>query len=187
MDDLDDDVFDEMPREKFLADLQATRDGPASEDIELGPQEPFALVHGDFCGRNIMVHDGHVKAVLDWEFAGSYPLSEILGGIGIEMFELEDENLLENEHWSDVIRDKIVDRAREKGWDDERIQLLVGEGNGELQLARREMIPMGGPGDDEGSLKSDGDVGTAAEDVSVGVDTLVIREDSTDDKNSRLD
>lgn len=185
MNDLDDDVFDEMPREKFLAELKATRDGLASENIELGPQEPFALVHGDFCGRNIMIHDGHVKAVLDWEFAGSYPLSEILGGIAIEVFELEDENLLENEHWSDVIRDKIVDRARDKGWQEERIQLLVGEGNGELQLARREMVPMGGLSDDGNSAEGDEDV-SAAEDLGVDVVALSVREHSIDE-GSHLD
>lgn len=43
--------------------------------------------------RNIVVHDGHISAVIDWVFAGSYPMSELLGGVGVELFELEDEIL----------------------------------------------------------------------------------------------
>lgn len=35
----------------------------------------YAIVftHGDFYPRNIMVKDGHVKAIIDWEMAGWYP------------------------------------------------------------------------------------------------------------------
>lgn len=175
-----------MPRDKFISDLQATRDALIKDPAPFLPQEPFAFVHGDFCGRNIMVHEGHVKAVLDWEFAGSYPLSELLGGDGIEMFELENENLMEHMQWSDIIRDKIIERAEDRGWDDAKIDLLVGEGNRELQLARREMIPMGGPSDNRGPVEGDGD-GGAAEDVGANVETLAIRETSTDVKSSHLD
>ena len=110
-------------------------------------------MHGDFCGRNMMVHNGSISAVIDWEFAGSYPLSELLGGTGVELFELEDDNLLEYRQWSDRIRDATVEKARSRGWEEDRMALLVGPGNRELQLARLEMIPMD---DDADSVEDDG-------------------------------
>ena len=76
-------------------------------------------------------------------------MSELLGGTGIELFELEDENLVEYGQWSDRIRDAVVEKARARGWEEGKIALLVGEGNRELQLARREMVPMGGSSTDE--------------------------------------
>lgn len=103
----------------------------------------------------MMIHNGKINAIIDWEFAGSYPLSELLGGTGIEMFELEDDNLLEHSEWSDKIRDSIVEKARARGWDDEKLELLVGEGNRELQLARQEMIPMLDVDVEEGSTPGD--------------------------------
>lgn len=140
--DVNEDVFESTSKEKFIESLRTARDKLISEESSFLPQEPFALVHGDFCGRNIMVHQGHVRAVIDWEFAGSYPLSELLGGVGVELFELEDENLLEYGQWSDRIRDAAVEKARNRDWDEDKVALLVGQGNREVQLARREMIPM---------------------------------------------
>jgi len=34
--------------------------------------------------------------------------------------------------WSDRINEMAVEKARARGWDEERIELLVGEGNMEL-------------------------------------------------------
>jgi aminoglycoside phosphotransferase (APT) family kinase protein len=31
---------------------------------------PVSLVHGDFCPKNLLVHDGTVAGIIDWEFAG---------------------------------------------------------------------------------------------------------------------
>jgi aminoglycoside phosphotransferase len=54
--------------------------------------EPFVLVHGDFHGRNIIMRGSQVQGVLDWEFAGAYPLSELLGGgIGVDILEVDDD------------------------------------------------------------------------------------------------
>ena len=130
-----------MPKENFIASLQATRDRLAADPSPFLPQEPFALVHGDFCGQNMMIHKSRIAAIIDWEFSGSYPLSEILGGMGIELFELDDDNMREHHQWSDRIRDGIVDKARAKGWKEDDIGLLVGAGNQDLQLARIEMFP----------------------------------------------
>jgi aminoglycoside phosphotransferase (APT) family kinase protein len=31
---------------------------------------PVSLVHGDFCPKNLLIHDGAVVGIIDWEFAG---------------------------------------------------------------------------------------------------------------------
>ena len=116
-----------------------------------------------------MVHNGHIRAVIDWEFAGSYPLSEVLGGTGIGFFELEDENLREYGEWSDRLRHLIVNKARARGWEEEKTALLVGPGNEELQLARREMGPWDMP---EGDADDDGD--SDIKDSEKGVSRLSI-------------
>ena len=89
-----------------------------------------------------MVKDGRIKAILDWEFAGSYPLSELLGGMGVDIVEVEDkESEDENDVWSGKIVGLVEEVAREKGWTDEKIRLLVGHGNRDLQKVRVEMFP----------------------------------------------
>lgn len=39
----------------------------------LGGEYPIVFTHGDVAARNIMVRDGRIVAILDWEFAGWYP------------------------------------------------------------------------------------------------------------------
>ena len=107
---LDEGLFETTPKEHFIESLRTCRDRLFSDISSFLPQEPFALMHGDFCGRNTTVHDGHISAVIDWEFAGSCPLSELLGGVGGELFELEDDNLLEYRQWSDRIKDGVVEK-----------------------------------------------------------------------------
>lgn len=41
--------------------------------VEVMTGHEIVLTHGDFDPRNILVHDGKVVAILDWEFAGYYP------------------------------------------------------------------------------------------------------------------
>ncbi|KAJ4316476.1 hypothetical protein N0V84_007832 [Fusarium piperis] len=40
---------------------------------QLGVEHPIVFTHGDIAARNILVRDGHIVALLDWEFAGWYP------------------------------------------------------------------------------------------------------------------
>lgn len=40
---------------------------------QLGSEYPIVFTHGDIAARNIMVRDGRIVALLDWEFAGWYP------------------------------------------------------------------------------------------------------------------
>jgi len=140
--DIDQDFFEDIPKEDFIKSLQDTRQSIAEDDIAFQPEETFVLVHGDLHGRNIMMKDGHIEAILDWEFAGSYPLSELLGGMGVDVLEVEDdEGEVENNSWSDVIVKLAGEIAKSRGWDDRRLGLLVGDGNFELQKARVEMFP----------------------------------------------
>lgn len=140
--DIDQDFFEDVPKEDFIKSLQDTRQSIAEDDTAFQPEEPFVLVHGDLHGRNIMMKDGHIEAILDWEFAGSYPLSELLGGMGVDVLEAEDdEGEVENNSWSEVIVKLAGEIAKSRDWDDRRLGLLVGDGNLELQKARVEMFP----------------------------------------------
>lgn len=40
---------------------------------QLGADYPIVFTHGDIAARNIIIRDGRVVALLDWEFAGFYP------------------------------------------------------------------------------------------------------------------
>lgn len=104
------DLFEDVSREDFVRQLGAERTAISQDTSAFLPEEPFVLVHGDLHGRNIMVKDGHIKAILDWEFAGAFPLSELLGGMGFDIVEAEDEDSAdENSLWSE----KIVSLAGE--------------------------------------------------------------------------
>ena len=119
------------------------------------------LVHNDVHGRNIMMRDKHISAVLDWEFAGSYPLSELLSGGGVDVLEMETEADVE-ENWvlSDRIRDLVGATARmRRGWSEDRVGVLLGKGNAEFQAARVEMIPEDCCGEDEELEEVEGVVG----------------------------
>ena len=140
--DIDEDLFDAVSKEEFIKSLHETRDRLASSPSIFLPEQPFTLVHNDFNGRNIMMRGKKIAAILDWEFAGSYPLSEALGGTGVDMLEVVDEETEEESFaWSDRVVTLVAEAARARGWDEARVELLVGMGNEELGLARIEMIP----------------------------------------------
>ncbi|WP_405063736.1 aminoglycoside phosphotransferase family protein [Kribbella sp. NBC_01505] len=44
---------------EFLRQELTTREAP-----------PVSLVHGDFCPKNILIHEGTVAGLIDWEFSG---------------------------------------------------------------------------------------------------------------------
>ncbi|VZH91408.1 unnamed protein product [Fusarium fujikuroi] len=41
---------------------------------QLGADYPIVFTHADISSRNIMVRDGRIVAILDWEWAGWYPV-----------------------------------------------------------------------------------------------------------------
>ena len=140
--DLDASLFDVVPRDEFIKSLQATRSRLASFPSTFLPEQPYALVHNDINGRNIMMQNKKIAAVLDWEFAGSYPLGEMLAGRGVDMLEMVDEETAEeNSIWSLRMLELVAEAARGRGWEEAKVEVLVGEGNEELGLARMEMVP----------------------------------------------
>jgi Phosphotransferase enzyme family len=88
--------------------------------------EPFVLVHGDFNGRNIMMQGSKVRAILDWEFSGAYPLSELVGGVGIDVLEvIDDDSEEENSKWSRRIMAMVGETARQYGGQSAQKILIV--------------------------------------------------------------
>ena len=74
-----------------------------------------------------------IRAIIEWGSAGSYPLRGLLGGGWSDLFELEDDSLLEHRRWSDKITDMVVEKVRSRGWDEDQVALLVGAGKREVQ------------------------------------------------------
>ncbi|WP_152363909.1 phosphotransferase family protein [Microlunatus speluncae] len=61
--------------------VEETLDSTAAAVIERGaaflrrevstrPAPPLSLAQGDFCPKNLLIHDGTISGVIDWEFAG---------------------------------------------------------------------------------------------------------------------
>jgi len=40
------------------------------QEVTTRAAPPFSLAHGDFCPKNLLIHDGTVVGIIDWEFAG---------------------------------------------------------------------------------------------------------------------
>lgn len=64
-------------REGIVTALRSSQEGPfteiVAEFIRALPQHRIVLTHSDFTPRNILVHQGKVVAILDWEMAGYNP------------------------------------------------------------------------------------------------------------------
>ncbi|TGJ88489.1 hypothetical protein E0Z10_g375 [Xylaria hypoxylon] len=137
--DIDADLFGDVPVQAFVENLKRERRSFVEADIV---DEPFVLVHGDFHGRNILARGDQITAVLDWEFAGSYPLSETLAGSDFHVVEATNKELgEENTVWGNKIRHFIQHEVTKRGWDRSRIGLLMGGGGMDLAQARVEMLP----------------------------------------------
>ncbi|KAI0906970.1 kinase-like domain-containing protein [Ustulina deusta] len=137
--DIDVDLFEDVTVQEFAETLRQKRAALAEANIV---DEPFVLVHGDFHGRNILAQGDQITAILDWEFAGSYPLGEILSSGDIDVVDADSEELdEENWKWGSKIRQFIQREAMKRSWDQSRIDLLMGDGDLELGKARVEMIP----------------------------------------------
>ncbi|KAH9997458.1 kinase-like domain-containing protein [Xylariaceae sp. FL0662B] len=136
--DIDMDFFTETSVESFVTTLRKKRDVLAKAEIV---DEPFVLIHGDFHGRNILARDGQLVAILDWEFAGSYPLSETLPAGTIDVTELEnDEECDESVAWGRKIQGLIRHTAAYRGWSPEKIDMLMGYENKEQRYETTELI-----------------------------------------------
>lgn len=138
--DIDSDFFELTSVEDFVQQLRNKK--RQLETSFVAEDEPFVLVHGDFHGRNIIMRGTQVQAVLDWEFAGAYPLGELLGGMGVDVLEVvDDESEEDNALWSREIVRRVEETARQRGWDQKELALLLGNGDPVLGQARIEMVP----------------------------------------------
>jgi Phosphotransferase enzyme family len=92
--DIDFTLFKKTSLEQLVHQLRVKR--KLLETNFVAANEPFVLVHGDFNGRNIMMRGLKVMAVQDWEFSGTYPLSELVAGsVGVDVVETVDDDLEE--------------------------------------------------------------------------------------------
>ncbi|KAK3686515.1 hypothetical protein LTR37_019762 [Vermiconidia calcicola] len=138
---LDQDLFEEIKPAEFVRTLKEKRASVEAE-LDASPRtEPFVLCHNDLQGRNILMRGTEIAAVIDWEFAGSYPLSE-LNSDGMEVLEMvDDETEEECMRWSSKISELVEQVTRERGWAEDDIELLTSSGDRTLQSVRVEMMP----------------------------------------------
>lgn len=136
----EDDLFADVNREDFVEELKRRRSKAQQQFVKSSiNMEPLVLCHNDLHGRNILVQGTKIVGVIDWEFAGSFPLSELVDG-GVEVLEIRDEQL-EGEcfEWCERIEKLIEDVAIKRMEKD--IEPLTGAGDPIFQAARVEMFP----------------------------------------------
>lgn len=68
-------AVDTVEREMGASGVAVVERGPGLLATVMGerPARAHVLVHGDFLPKNLVVRDGRVVGVIDWEFAGSAP------------------------------------------------------------------------------------------------------------------
>lgn len=108
--------------------------------------EPHVLVHGDFHAGNMLAHEGRLVGVVDWEFSGTYPLSELVGAIAILQIsglpnERDGMTEQEEDRWHARYLEELQLLIKERGWKDEDVTALMGGGHRMLQKARSIMFP----------------------------------------------
>lgn len=147
----DEEDFEKISRDAFVQHLRDKIETVKAE-LESHPKiEPFVLCHNDLQGRNILMKGTEIAAVIDWEFAGSFPLSE-LSDTGVEVLEMtNDESVEECVKWLHKISDLTHEIAKERGWTEKDLALLTSDGDRTLQECRMEMHPSFAfdPGDDD--------------------------------------
>ncbi|OJJ87362.1 phosphotransferase family protein [Aspergillus glaucus CBS 516.65] len=142
-------AFEETSVSSFISQLQRERDAILEDDsvFQKIDAEPLVLVHEDFHSSNMLVLDGHLVGVLDWEFSGVYPLSELLGAAAI--LQISGPRRYENEEWTEQEEmkwqghylEEIQRVTRQRGWTEQDITTVMGGGHYILQKARSVMFP----------------------------------------------
>lgn len=85
--------------------------------------------------------------MVDWEFAGTYPLSDILGPMDMiylsEEFYKSDPEIAhaEEEKWNAQVIKDVESVARKRGWHDRDVKTLLGESHQIFLKAGFEMFP----------------------------------------------
>lgn len=104
------------------------------------------LVHEDFHAGNMLIRDGEIVGVLDWEFSGMYPLSQLLLPaqilqISMPLSDRNDQTELEEDQWDERFRRTVGEIVKERGWAEKDVQTLLSGGHVELKVARKIMFP----------------------------------------------
>ncbi|KAL3471769.1 kinase-like domain-containing protein [Aspergillus californicus] len=76
------------------------------------PAEPYTFTHGDLTHVNIMVEDGHVTGIIDWEGSGFFPVWWEFAKAGIGLSDTDAE-------WKALLRKYMPDHAEAREfWQD---------------------------------------------------------------------
>lgn len=143
------DVFTDISISAFIERLQHERNTLATQDSSVFEQidaEPHVLVHEDFHAGNMLVHEGHLAGIVDWEFSGTYPLSELVGFTAILQIsgpadERDDITEQEEDRWHARYLKELEHVVKERGWKDKDVSTLMSDGHHLLHKARSIMFP----------------------------------------------
>lgn len=144
------DFFEDSTVDDFIDILKRRRQELEDGGLDTFRQidsEPLVLVHEDFHAGNMLVRDGKVVGVLDWEFSGVYPLSQLLLPaqilqISMPLSDRDDQTELEEDHWDERFRRTVGEIVKERGWAEKDVQTLLSGGHVELRVARNIMFPL---------------------------------------------
>lgn len=94
----------------------------------------------------MLAHEGRLVGVVDWEFSGTYPLSELVGPIAILQIsgladERDDMTEQEEDRWHARYLEELERIIKEREWKDEDVSTLMGGGHRMLHKARSIMFP----------------------------------------------
>ncbi|PYI31595.1 kinase-like protein [Aspergillus indologenus CBS 114.80] len=95
---------DELWAEMDLALKDITEDARLRLRERMPPATPYTFTHGDLTYVNIMVQDGRLTGILDWEAAGYFPVwwEFTCAGIGLSQ---------EDKEWKDLLRRFMPDHT----------------------------------------------------------------------------
>ncbi|KAK2777036.1 hypothetical protein FQN53_002428 [Emmonsiellopsis sp. PD_33] len=139
-------AFEKVTVAEFVEFLKLEKE-KVSRDVELFQAldaEPRVLVHMDFHAGNMLARDGRLVGVVDWEFSGVYPLSQLLGPIQpIEISKSGRDGATEAEEdeWHRRYRQELEKIVRQRGWSEENIKILLGDGWPVFKRVRTVMFP----------------------------------------------
>ncbi|KAK2809434.1 hypothetical protein FQN50_003893 [Emmonsiellopsis sp. PD_5] len=139
-------VFEKVTVAEFVEFLKLEKE-KVSRDVQLFQAldaEPRVLVHEDFHAGNMLARDGRLVGVVDWEFSGVYPLSELLGAsqpIQVSESGRDGATEAEEDEWDRRYRQELEKIVRQRGWTEENIKTLLGGGWSALQRVSTVMFP----------------------------------------------
>ncbi|RJE20393.1 Phosphotransferase enzyme family [Aspergillus sclerotialis] len=142
------DAFENVTVPEFIESLRLEKEN-VSRNAQLFQAlnaEPRVLVHEDFHAGNMLVRDGYLVGIVDWEFSGVYPLSELLGAIQLIQVSSpyrSESTEEEEEEWDRRYRQDLEKIVRQRGWSEGNIKALLEGGLPDFQKARTVMFPDG--------------------------------------------